>query len=398
MVIQSHARLMVTAGERVTVIAGSGDGQALPAGTEFELVPEMDSQHPAILRASQELEQGRIPASFEQLTGLLQEKLTSILAGFDRLIVHNVFTKHFNLPLTVAILRLLDKGDWRGWIAWCHDLTWTSPHSRSKVHPGYPWDALRTYRPELTYVAVSRQRQRELAGLLGVPIEDIKVIYNGVSPEVLLGLSPEGKALTECLGLWKGDLALLMPVRITQAKNIEFAMRVVAALKERGVRPTLVISGPPDPHDQSNMEYYRGLKQLRGQMNLDEEIRFVYDTAGEKGQPGLIDMNTLGELYRASDLLFMPSHREGFGMPVLEAGLVGLPVVCANIPAAEEIGGQEVLAFPGEATPDAVANLIQNWVETSKQYRLRQRIRTNYTWQAIFDHDILPLLEGVRTA
>ena len=57
--------LLIKAGWQVTVIAGRGEIQALPEGTRFELIPEMDSQHPEILQTSLELEQGRIPAQFE---------------------------------------------------------------------------------------------------------------------------------------------------------------------------------------------------------------------------------------------------------------------------------------------------------------------------------------------
>ncbi len=94
-----------------------------------------------------------------------------------------------------------------------------------------------------------------------------------------------------------------------------------------------------------------------------------------------------------SDLLFSPSLREGFGMPILEAGLVGLPVVCAQFPAAQEIGGKDVIAFPENASPNDVAELITSRVENGSQHKLRQRVRQSFTWQAIFNHDILPLLE-----
>jgi glycosyltransferase involved in cell wall biosynthesis len=397
-VIMAHARLLARAGKDVSVVAGRGERQALPREVEFKLIPEMDSQHPKVLQISLELEQGRVPTAFEELTTRLEESLELALAPFDHIIAHNLFTKHFNLPLTVALCRLLDKGRLRGCIAWCHDFSWTSPHSLPKVHPGYPWEALRTYQADLTYVTVSRSRQGELAGLLGVPRKRIKVIYNGVEAEELLGLSQEGLALIERLGLWQSDLVMLMPVRVTQAKNIEFAFQVGAALKERGIRPALVITGPPDPHDQANMEYFRSLLQLRSQLQLKKEARFVYESGPQAGKPYLIDMATIGELFRVSDMLFSPSHREGFGMPVLEAGLVGLPVVCANFPAAQEIGGKNVITFVAEASPDKVADLIATRILGSNQHKLRQRIRQGYTWQAIFDHDILPLLDEPGTS
>ncbi len=301
--------MLAEAGKDVTVIAGRGESQALPSAVEFKLIPEMDSQSPKVLQASLELEQGRIPPTFEELTGRLEEILTPILAPFDHVIAHNLFTKHFNLPLTAALYRLIDEGSLRGGIAWCHDFSWSSSHSRSKVHPGYPWDLLRTYRPELTYVSVSKSRQNELAGLLGVQKKSIKVIYNGVDPESLLGFSPEGQALIERLDLMNSNLVILMPVRVTQAKNIEFALHVTAVLKARGVKPTLVITGPPDPHDQENMEYYQSLQQQSHSLQIEHETKFVYDSGPQKGTPYLIGSRHRWRIisYERSALLSQPA-------------------------------------------------------------------------------------------
>jgi mannosylglucosylglycerate synthase len=391
-VITAHTRLLLKSGCQVSIVAGVGEKGGLPPSAEFVLIPEMDSRHPQVLQARLELEQGRLPTSFLEITAWLEARLTPVLRPMDCVIVHNLFTKHFNLSLTAALYRMLDEGVIRHCIAWCHDFTWTSPHSRSKVYPGQPWDLLRTYRPDVTYVVVSRYRQIELAALLGCPRKNIHVIYNGVDPAEILGLSDEGNALLDQLCLWKSDLVLLMPVRITQAKNIEFGMRVVAALKRRGLRPKLVVTGPPDPHDQTNIEYYQGLLSLRRQLEVESEMRFVVESGPEPGVPYTIGSSVVNDLFRVSDALFMPSHREGFGMPVLEAGLVGMPVFCTPIPAAEEIGGEDVISFSPERTPDEVADLILKWAETSPILHLRRRIRQNYTWQAIFDQDIQPLL------
>ena len=95
----------------------------------------------------------------------LAQTLAPILSRCDHVIVHNVFTKHFNLPLTAALFNLLDTHVLQHCLAWCHDFTWTSVHSRSKVHSGHPWDLLRTWRPDVNYVVVSRERQHALAQL-----------------------------------------------------------------------------------------------------------------------------------------------------------------------------------------------------------------------------------------
>src|SRR5512133_1877391 len=154
-VIDAHARAFVDAGYPVTVIAGNGEQAALPDGTGLILIPEMDTQAAEILKISAALETGRVPDNFAAMRDRLVEALRPALAPFDTLIIHNVLTKHFNLPLTAALWQLFDAGELPHTLVWCHDITWTSPNSRSKVFPGYPWDLLRTYRPELHYVAVS---------------------------------------------------------------------------------------------------------------------------------------------------------------------------------------------------------------------------------------------------
>jgi glycosyltransferase involved in cell wall biosynthesis len=355
----------------------------------------MDSRYQEIVEASEALERGEMPDRFDRLVDRLLEALTATLAHFDNVIVHNVFTKHFNLPLTAALHNLLDEGTIRHCIAWCHDFTWTSPNSRSKVHPGYPWDLLRARRPDTTYVVVSEQRQDELASLFGCPPEEIHVVYNGVDPKTLLGLSEEGSGLIERLGLLQSDLILLMPVRVTQAKNVEYALRVVAALKARGCRPKLVLTGPPDPHDERSLAYFRSLQTLRRVLGVEAEMRFVFESGPDPEQSFTIGERVVGDLYRVSDVMLMPSHREGFGMPVLEAGLVGVPIVCSgDVPAAREIGSGDVIRFDVDEDPARLAERLLAWAAENPTYHLRRRVRQTYTWREIFRRDIRPLLAG----
>jgi mannosylglucosylglycerate synthase len=392
-VILAHAELFLEAGFPVRVIAGRGELSGLPHGAIFFYIPELDTQHPAVLEINRELEHGHLPPEFDQMVHNLEEKLLAALQFTDILIVHNIFTKHFNLPLTAALFQLLDQGVLPRCIAWCHDMSWTSPNSRSKVFPAYPWDLLRTYRENVTYITVSEERKQELTQLFDCLPEKVQVIYNGVDPAALLALSNTGRALIDRLDLWESDLNFLLPVRVTQAKNIEFAIQIVAALKGRGLRPKLVVTGPPDPHDRRNMEYFQSILRLRQKLAVVGEVCFVYESGPIPGEAYTVDIQVVADLLRVSDALLMPSHREGFGMPVLEAGLVGIPVFCSNrIPAAREIGASEVFQFSPEQDQEEVADLILKWVENNPTLRLRSRIRQNLTWRRILHKQILPLL------
>ncbi|MFP4344424.1 MAG: glycosyltransferase [Anaerolineales bacterium] len=392
-VIKHHAQAFANAGYPLTIVAGRGEPEALPEGTEFIHVPEIASRHPEVLEVTNALRAGRVPEHFAALSAQIEERLGPILQRFDNVIVHNVLTKEFNIPLTAALFRLLDQGTLHNCIAWSHDFAWTSPTWEEKVHPGRPWDLLRTYREEVTYVVVSEDRQAELAELFDCPPEEIRVVYNGVDPQLILGLTDEGYALIKRLELLQDDVIILMPVRVTKAKNIELALEVVAALKARDARPRLILTGPPDPHDEESMGYFEELQALRKKLGVEREMRFVFESGPQPDEPYTIGDEVVGDLYSVSDVMFMPSHREGFGMPVLEAGLAGIPVVSTDVPAAEEIGRDAVAVFDAALPAEEIAEAIHEWAQASAVHRMRCRVRRRYTWEAIFHRDIKPLLQ-----
>ena len=123
-------------------------------------------------------------------------------------------------------------------------------------------------------------------------------------------------------------------------------------------------------------------------------MHFVYKSGPTPDEPFIVEMSVVADLLRVSDALFMPSHREGFGMPILEAGLVGIPVFSADtVPAANEISGRDLIRFSPEADPVQLADLILKELEASPVFRLRRRVRQSFTWRSILQRQILPLLE-----
>jgi glycosyltransferase involved in cell wall biosynthesis len=393
-VIHAHALQFASHGYPLTIISGRGNADALPYGVEYRRIPEMDSLHPEIANATEILNSGNVPENFDQITQQLEDQIRPVLSGFDHVIVHNIFTKHFNLPLTAALFRLMDAGDIRSALAWCHDLSWSSPNSRGKVFPAYPWNLLKSDHLRMSFVTISLQRKQEILSTYNINPGRVQIIYNGVDPAQVLGLSSEGANLIERMGLLKADLIMLMPVRVTQAKNIEYALQVTSELKKLGCRPKVIISGPPDPHDSASQIYFNSLIKLRSELDVEEEMQFVYQNGKDPEKGYFINLDVVYDLLRVADIMFMPSHREGFGMPVLEAGLAGIPVFSTPVPAAAELASGEAYIFSPQTNAVEVAGQIHQWMKENSEYRLRMKVRRQYTWKAIFEQDLLPILEA----
>ena len=92
----------------------------------------------------------------------------------------------------------------------------------------------------------------------------------------------------------------------------------------------------------------------------------------------------LAELYRRAALVLVPSEREGFGLPVIEALACGAPVLASDIPSLREAGGDAALYFPVADVPawaDAVVRLLTH-PETTPPRKLRLAHAARFTWLA----------------
>ncbi len=393
-VIRAHAKTFLQEGYLVSVIAGNGKKSALPAGIEFVHLPMLDSQYKEVLKINESLEKGIIQKGYYKLRDIIKTQLAEKLQGFDNVIVHNVFSKHYNLPFTEALHQLLNEGKIQNCIAWCHDFSWATERDKPFLYDESPWDLLRTYREDTQYVAVSKKRQRVMAKTFNISKRKIKVVYNGIGPKELMGLSKETYTLIENLGLARSDLIVLMPVRVTHAKNIELAMQVAAILRSEHFTPQFLMTGPPDPHDPENIAYFEELKKLRISLGVEENFRFLYEENPNTNEAYILDMKIVEELYRVCDLVFMPSHSEGFGMPILEAGFAGKPVFATEIPAVVEIGGKDIHLIDLDQGPEKVAEQILEWAKTNSVHQFRVKTRQKFTWQTIFRERIQPMLAG----
>jgi len=385
-VIDSHAHLMANDGHRVRIIAGRGE--QIDPKILFTKLPLVDSRHEEILALKKDLDQGRIPKGFDSIVQKIKSQLIEIIGNTEWLIAHNVCSLNKNLALTAALKQISENRNKPKFILWHHDLAWTTPRYRDELHDGYPWDLLCTDWPQANQIVVSESRQIELAKLLNVSAKRISVVPNGIDAAKFWKLGVEGQEIYKRLDLIAADPLLLLPVRITPRKNIEFALKVLAELRKRFKNARLVVTGPLGSHNPTNAEYLNRLAELRRELNIEGAAYFLAELIERP-----VSNEVISDLYRLSDLLLFPSREEGFGIPILEAGLAGIPVFCADIAPFRELGGSQVTYFSLDIDPsDLAAQLIKS-LESSSVFALRKRVLQNYSWEKIYSNKIDPLLK-----
>jgi glycosyltransferase involved in cell wall biosynthesis len=398
-IMAAHARLFAASGYQVTLF--SGRGPVPPSdqpNIDTFIEPLIDSKNEELLVLNRELDQGQLPAGFEAFKNQIVEHLAGKLKGYDACFVHNAFTLHKNLPLTAALFELGRRLPQTKFIAWCHDLAWTNELYAPVMHPGYPWDLLRTPAPEVTYVAISPQRQLEILESFrpAPPASVIPVVPNGLAYADFLKLGLEVRQVLALTGLdaaqRQGAWLLLLPARLTRRKNVELAIKVAAALKQMEKPVRLIVTGPPGPHNPKNDVYVRELMALRQELAVEQEVVFLMEAWQDaQGQPRMLADETIADLYRVADLLFFPSTQEGFGLPIIEAGLSRLPIFSTRLAPFLEIAGETVAYFEPTDSPEKIARLIVAELAADRQFQLRRQVLEMYTWESIFENLIRPL-------
>jgi glycosyltransferase involved in cell wall biosynthesis len=408
-VLGQHARLMSDAGHAVAVVAGRGS--QVDSRIPFLPLPLADSLHPEVLKVKAGLDRGVVPPEFEPLAAQLTAALDQLIGDADVVIAHNVCSLHKNLALTAAIKNLFESPRRARLILWHHDLAWATPRYRPELHPGPPWDLLRKPPAKAVHVAVSELRRDELADLLGIPADTIAVIPNGLDLSRFFKLEGRTRQLLGQLDLLHAAPILLLPVRITPRKNIELALRVLHELRKDYPSAVLVVTGPPGPHNPDNRHYLERLHHLRRELGLSEAAHFLTELSDDPSTPFVprtpatrrcetagsgqdLPDAVVADFYRLADLLFLPSREEGFGIPILEAGLSGLPIFCADIPPLRALADGRAEFFDPEADPAELAGRIARCLEADGGYRLRARVRQEYNWERIFAGQIAPLLKA----
>jgi glycosyltransferase involved in cell wall biosynthesis len=388
-IMRQHASLLGRYGHHVKVFAG--DGGIFSDNMEIEINTLLGSRNREVLDAHQLSFDGK-PEKMEGLTREIYRYLLGSLKGFDVLIAHNVLTMPFNLPLSAALHRIGQEGV-IPIISWNHDSPYFYPDCPDHLYL-FPWNILKRAYAGIHYVVISESRKEMFADLYGGR-RQLYVIRNGIDPIQFFLLDTNTVRFIQEQRLFEAEFLMVQPSRLHKRKNMELSIRVTRSLHDLGLKARLLITGAHDPHEPKSFTYYHELENLAAGLGIEEDVLIMAEYIFNNGEEFSADHIAMRDLYLISDILFLPSLQEGFGIPLLESGMIKLPIVCSNIPPFLEIGGEDVCFVDPAATPESIARKILEFVEELEPHRMFRKVIRNYAWDNIYHEKLLPLLENV---
>ncbi len=271
-----------------------------------------------------------------------------------------------------------------------HSLEPQRPWKEEQLGPGYRvscWLEKTAYRNADGVVAVSGAMKEDVQKLYGVSPEKVRVIYNGIDPDVY---SPAPD--TSVLGKYGIDPAkpfLLFVGRITRQKGIIHLVRALPSI-EAGVQAVLCAGAPDTPEIGREME--QSVEQAR--RKSANPIFWI---------PEFLPPKEIISLYSLASVFVCPSIYEPFGLINIEAMACATPVVASAVGGIPEIvvDGQTGLLVPFDPAgpenpepkdPDGFSARLAaavNRVLASRDFarelgkRGRMRVEERFSWKSI---------------
>ncbi|MEV0152789.1 D-inositol-3-phosphate glycosyltransferase [Micromonospora sp. NPDC050686] len=230
-------------------------------------------------------------------------------------------------------------------------------------------------------IANTRVEARDLLDRYGADPERVAVVEPGVDLDRFRPTPGDRHAATLAarrrLGLPTDGYVVAFVGRIQPLKAPDVLVRAVAALRRRDPRladeVTVVICGGPSG---SGLDRPTALIDLAAALGVTDRVRFLPPLTGD----------ALPALYRAADLVAVPSHNESFGLVALEAQACGTPVLAAargGLVTAVRDGVSGVL-IDGHDPDDwarVLARLLPDRVRRAALSRGAERHARDFSWQ-----------------
>lgn len=214
-------------------------------------------------------------------------------------------------------------------------------------------------------IAISHQTKRDLIDYFGIDPEKIKVVYQGVNEIFKQEVTFEQMAFAQKKYNLPNEFLLFVST-IEKRKNVQL---IIKAIKERkNWNMPLVVIG-------RSTAYMKDLYALIDETKLQGKIIFLHDVSYEE----------LPAIYKLAHVFIYPSYFEGFGIPIIEAQQMGIPVITSTGSAFQEAGGDGALYND----PDDINGLVDKIEMLSDHNHRNQIIEKGYLNVKRFDQKII---------
>lgn len=219
-------------------------------------------------------------------------------------------------------------------------------------------------------VTTSGFMRTELRRVHGVPPEKLTVVPCGTNPD-------RYRSTTEVSDFRRlfaadGEKLVVFVGRLSPVKGIEDLIQAFAQLAAEDASVRLVLAGDGVLRDK--------VKETLEEAGFADRASFL----------GWVSDKVLGALYRAADVVIVPSRYEPFGMVALEAASCGAAVIASRVGGLAEIvdaSGGAIQGAPGrdpEGLAEAMSKSLSDRGEADRTGELAQaHVARRYSWDAV---------------
>jgi len=361
-------------GHELRLCAGEVDALRYQA----RLVPPMHFTWPPAARVSAgafdpESDPGAVRREIERLVDLLLPVLRdwAVVNSLDALIVENAWAIPMQLPLAVALRRLVEELRLPT-IGHHHDYWWERERFSTCVVPELLEQAFPPDLPWVTHVSINSlaadalRQHRGLDSVVLPNVFDFGSRRPRRSPAVR-------RRLREELGMNEAGLLVVQPTRVVPRKGIELAIELVGRLEDPDA--VLLITSPAG---DEGLDYLVELERQAERHKVT--LRYAADRFApddHEGKP-IRPAHSLHDAYLAADLITYPSLYEGYGNALVEALFYGVPVVVNRYPVyVADIAplGLRLIEIDGAITDETITE-VRSLLANPR--RIRENARHNF--------------------
>jgi glycosyltransferase involved in cell wall biosynthesis len=209
-------------------------------------------------------------------------------------------------------------------------------------------------------LSVSRTARDDIAATLRLDPGAIAVVPNGFGRPPSGDVADAGDVLAR-VGVPAGRRIALCVAAVRPHKNQELLVRALPHLPDDVV---VVLCGAQEAYADT-------VAAVAAELGVQDRLRL----------PGYLEDAELEALWRLAGCAALPTLAEGFGLPVLEALVRGVPLACSDLPELREVGGELPRYFDPRDPASAAAAITAAMTGPFDAAAARARAG-GFTWEA----------------